>query len=136
MKYWYICNVFDPQMDFLELLSINTSYFFKCWKLVKVFERNCIKNFKAMFLMLCRTFQCFIYLICELFNMITNFLILWISSIRSYVKKIVKEIIKKSKNKIDKFRLIFRSITYPLEGHCTPVEDKNINYFWKWSIEI
>ena len=131
MKYWYICNVFDPQMDFLELLSINTSYFFKCWKLVKVFERNRTKNFKALFLMLYTTFQCFIYLIFKLSNMKTNLLILSMYSTKIYVKKIVEEIIKKSKKSINKFGLTFRNIAcISFGGHCTTVEDKKTNYFW------
>ena len=118
-------------MDFLVLFKVNTSYFFKCWKLLKVFDRNCIKHFEAIFLVLYRTFQCFIHLICKWCNLRTNLLILSIYSIKTYMKNIVKDIIKKS---IDKFRPTFRKIIcISFGGHCTPVEEKNINHFWKYN---
>ena len=69
-----------------------------------------------MFLMLYKTFQCFINLICKLSNMKTNLSILLSIYSASYIKKIVKEIIKKSKKSIDKFGLIIRNIVYPLEA--------------------
>jgi len=65
--------------------------------MLKACRRNCTKNFKAMFLMFYRTFQSFIYLICKTSNMRTNLLMLLIYLIENYVKKAVKEIIKKLK---------------------------------------
>ena len=60
----------------------------------------------------------------------TNLLVLSMNSTKIYVKKIVEEIIKKSKKSINKFGLTFRNITcISFGGHCTTVEDKTIKYF-------